>query len=77
MNNWDLGCAADVGLGILVDDLLRRHLKLPGNVKDIFGTEQDCVLVLATFAAFPTFELKFTVQVHQLPLDYFCATLFC
>jgi hypothetical protein len=75
VDNRDSGCAADVRLGILVDKRLRRHLKLPGNVKDISGAEQNRVLVLAALATFSAFELKFTVQVHQLPFDFFCAAL--
>ena len=61
VDNWDPGCAADVRLGILVDDFLRRHMKLPGNVKDIPRGEQDRVLMLAAFATFPALESEFTV----------------
>ena len=39
VDNWDSGCAADVGFGILLDNRLRRHMKLPGNAKDIPGIE--------------------------------------
>ena len=74
---WDFGRAADVGFGILVDNLLRCHLKLPGNVKDIPAVEQDRVLMLAAFAAFPAFELELGIEIHRLPLDFFRAALFC
>lgn len=69
------GCAAYVRLGIFVDDLLHRQLKFAGNVKDVSGVEQDRVLVLAAFATFPALEAELAVQVHQLPLDFFCAAL--
>ena len=75
VDNQNFGCAAYVRLGIFVDDLIHRQLKFAGNVKDVSGVEQDRVLVLAAFATFPALEAELAVQVHQLPLDFFCAAL--
>ena len=77
MNNWNFRCAADIRLGILIDDFLRCHLKLSGDVENISAVEQDRVLVLTALAALSTLESELAVQVHQLPLDFFCAALFC
>ena len=77
MYDWDFGRAADVRLGIFIDDLLRCHLKLSGDVENISAVEQDRVLVLTALAAFSAFEAEFGIQIHQLPFDFFRAALFC
>ena len=74
--DWDFGRAADVRLGIFIDDLLRCHLKLSGDVENISAVEQDRVLVLTALATLSTLESELAVQVHQLPLDFLCAALF-
>jgi len=60
---------------MLLDNLLQRHLKFTSNIEDIPAVEQDRVLVLAALAAFPALEAELAVQVHQLPLNFFCAAL--
>ena len=76
MYDWDFGRAADVSLGILIDDLLRCHLKLSGDVENISAVEQDRVLVLTALATLSTLESELAVQVHQLPLDFLYAAFF-
>lgn len=76
MYDRDFGRAADVGFGIFVDNCFHRHLEFMCNIENVSRVEQNRVLMLAALAAFSAFEPKFTIQVHQLPLDVFCAALF-
>ena len=75
MDDRNLGCAADVDLGVFVDDLPGCHPKLFRNIENITGIEQDRVLVRTAFATPAALEVELRIQIHQLPLDFFHVAL--
>ena len=69
MDNRNAGVSADISLGIGLSHLLHSHVLLLGNVVDIPGIEDDCVLVDAAFPAPAALEPKLGIQVQQVILQ--------
>ena len=76
MDHRDFGRTADVSLSVLIDDLLGGYLEFSSNVENISAIEENSVLMRTALAAFLALKVELGVQVHQLPLNFFCAA-FC
>jgi hypothetical protein len=66
VDNRDTGVAPNIGFGIGLDYPLHRHAFFLGNIVDVPGVENNCVLMDAALSTPAALKAELRVQVEQI-----------
>ena len=69
MDNGDMGVAADICFSIGIDYFLHGHALFLGNIVNVAGIEDDCLLVDTALSAPAALEPEFRIQIQQMFLQ--------